>query len=333
MRQNSIPCYRYPTETILIDDNKNFLKNLQFALGKQYKCQPFEDPEQALKYIAESSGRVKSPVTKYIKAGEDFGDFKKSVIINMGDIHKTIYNKDRFKEVAVVIVDYAMSTTNGLEVCKQIRKLTKNPIKLIMLTGEAGYDLAVEAFNDGLIDKFILKGKESYVDDVVAAIATLQEKYFYDLSAPIRRTLHPHVQKLLEKQAFIDIFNEIINENKIKEFYILDNSLSILFIDDKGKNPICLIIRTEEDMQSQYELANDDEDVSAETTEAIKNRKKLVYFKNDKGLGQSAKYWIFHDAKPLNKHYYYTIVKGKDNFPLLNTEKMVSYKDYLSKAV
>ena len=326
--QNYIPCYRYPTETILVDDNKNFLKTLQFALGKQYKCKPFEDPEKALKYISESPGRVKTAISKYITEGEDLADLKKSVIVNMKGIHKAVYNKDRFKEIAVVVIDYAMPTMNGLEVCKRIRKLTKNPIKIIMLTGEAGLDLAVEAFNDGLIDKFILKGTDKYVDEVVAAISTLQEKYFFDLSEPIRRSLQSSAQKLFEKQVFIDVFNKIINENNIKEFYILDDSFSVLFIDDKGENPICLIIRTENDMQVQYELASDDKTVPPEIIEAIKNRKKFAYFKDEKGISQDAKYWIFQDAKPLNKHYYYAVVKGKDSYPL-NREKLLTYQSYL----
>src|SRR5262249_6297002 len=152
-----------------------------------------------------------------------------------------------------------------------------------------------EAFNNGDIDKFILKGKENYVDEVVAAISILQEKYFFDLSEPIRRSLQSRAQKLLEKQAFIDIFNTIIHDDHIREYYILDDSFSVLFVDDQGENPVCLIIRTEHDLQVQYELASDDKSVSAEIVDALKNRKKLAYFKSEQGTGEKAHSWIFQD--------------------------------------
>lgn len=331
MEQNFIPCYKYPTETIIIDDNKNFLKTLQFAIGKRQKCLPHEDPKKAIDYVANSLRRYETAINKFITAGEDSADLKKSMIVDFQDIYKTIYNKDRFKEVAVVVVDYAMPTMNGIEVAEQIRALTKNPIKVIMLTGEAGYDLAVKAFNKGDIDKFILKAQEQYVDDVVAAISSLQQKYFYDLSQPIRRSLQPEVQKLLEDREFISIFNKILEENKITEFYIVDDSLSFLFLDDKAENLIHLVVRSEEDFQTQYELASDDKTISTDIVNDLKNRKKLAYFKNEKGINQQVKDWIFTEAKPLNKNFYYAIIKGKDSFPLLNQEKKFTYQDYLKQ--
>ena len=330
MKQNKIPCYRYPTETILVDDNKNFLKTLQFALGSRYKCRPFENPEKALSYIAQSTSQLKTAISRYIPEIEDLEDHRRSLIVDIANIHKEIYNKDRFKEIAVVVIDYGMPSMNGLDLCKKIKNTTKNPLKLIMLTGEAGYDIAVEAFNNGLINKFILKSQGEYVNAVAEAILDLQEEYFFDLSEPIRRLLQPAAQKLLETPEFIEIFNKMTTQNNIKEFYILDDSFSILFMDDQGSTPVSLIIRTEEDMDMQYELASDDRHVNPAWVEDIKNRKKLASYTDHRGINQPAQDWLFHDAQLLSKASgcYYAIVTASENSQLLDHKKIAAYQNY-----
>ncbi len=332
MEKNWIPCLQYPTEIILIDDNKNFLKTLTAALGNRFRCRAFEDPKQALQYISETVNRIGITINKYIpEVAEDIEIHQKGLVINLSDIHKEIYNMDRFKEISVVVVDYGMPSMNGLELCKKIREIVQAPIKIIMLTGEADYELAVQAFNDGLIDKFILKSKTNYVTELGEAIQVLREKYFIDLSKPVYRSLQAATQKLLENKAFVDLLKSILDENKSSEFYILDDSFSILFLDEKGENPIWLVMKTEEDVDMQYELASNEKNAPTDKVNAIKNKEKFAYFVDEDGINEPATNWKLCEAKPLgdkNSGFYYAILKGKDSFPL-NKGHIASYNQYL----
>jgi DNA-binding NtrC family response regulator len=60
------------------------------------------------------------------------------------------------REVSLVISDYNMPGTNGLEFLKQIKALYPH-VLTIMLTGQAEVQLAVEAINAAGVYKFILK--------------------------------------------------------------------------------------------------------------------------------------------------------------------------------
>jgi DNA-binding NtrC family response regulator len=60
------------------------------------------------------------------------------------------------REVSLVISDYNMPGTNGLEFLKQIKALYPQ-VLTIMLTGQAEVQLAVEAINAAGVYKFILK--------------------------------------------------------------------------------------------------------------------------------------------------------------------------------
>lgn len=60
------------------------------------------------------------------------------------------------REVSLVISDYKMPQTDGLEFLKQVKSLHPH-ILTIMLTGQAEVQLAVEAINAAGVYKFILK--------------------------------------------------------------------------------------------------------------------------------------------------------------------------------
>ncbi|MCK9617049.1 MAG: response regulator [Lentimicrobiaceae bacterium] len=61
----------------------------------------------------------------------------------------------------VVITDYMLRWTNGIEVTRAIKK--KNPLQpVIMFTGSAGEEIAVEAMKEGL-DDYIIKSQRHYM--------------------------------------------------------------------------------------------------------------------------------------------------------------------------
>src|SRR5947207_2988322 len=128
-------CY-HPTNVVLIDDNKNFLDSMMTQLGNKYSCSPYLDPRAALSFLKDEY--TLTPFHTRLVSG----DMKK--------IHHEIYNAQRFNETTVLIVDYCMPRMNGIDF---LRKLKDTSMMRILLTGETGVELAVEAFNENLIDK------------------------------------------------------------------------------------------------------------------------------------------------------------------------------------
>ena len=77
----------------------------------------------------------------------------------------------RFAFTQVGVVDYAMPAMNGLRV---LDELTRWPGSRILLTGRADEQLAVSAFNRGLIDQFIPKQSPDIRMRLTGAIKHLQ---------------------------------------------------------------------------------------------------------------------------------------------------------------
>src|SRR5690606_33452954 len=146
--------FYYPTQTILVDDDPDFLDAVSLLLHSSTSYRLFQSAKQALTHVNGSNQHVEMIRRCYssYKTGPFDSDTLNHVDIN--EIYKEVYNSERFLPPTVVVVDYSMLEMNGLEFCIAL----SNPyVKKILLTGQADTDLAVQAFNDRLIDQYISK--------------------------------------------------------------------------------------------------------------------------------------------------------------------------------
>jgi CheY-like chemotaxis protein len=327
MFKESIPCCYFPTNVIIIDDHPKFSNNLSLALADHFHSQSFTSPEDALAYLKEHSNKLTTLFTKHLSASDHYEPSAVVVGVDLGSMFKEVSGKDiRFDRPVVLIVDYAMPEMNGLELCGRLADL---PYKKIILTGEADNDFAVEAFNLGKIDRFLKKGGPNYLDKIKSYVQDLNISYFTELSKGISDMLSEAGNSLLRNKAFIEKFNDVVEQFNIVEFYLMDDTGSYLLLDQKG-NKIEFIVKSEEDMVSFRELAEDDGEIAV--AQAVAKRQKLPRFLTANDRLASVKTWDLREATKLpvgNNAYYYSIVQGeragnKTKAPLL------SYYDYLA---
>ena len=129
-----------------------------------------------------------------------------------------IYDKKRFDNVAVLVVDYEMPDINGIEFCQ---KLKKRKIFKIMLTAEADKDTAIKAFNNGLIDKFILKTSEDLYSEITFAVQELTQRYFKELSPNGHSS---SINALFNNESYLQLFAKVVSQVQPVEYYLVDNS-------------------------------------------------------------------------------------------------------------
>lgn len=326
---NMIPCCRFPTEVVLVDDNAIFLNNLILALGDSYKVKAFSNPKEAVEYLSQKASLADDFIHTYLEHSiDDSGKvIKKGTLVNIGQLYKEVYNPKRFEIVSVVVVDYAMPQMNGQEFCNAIEKM---PYKVLMLTGEADNKIAVDLFNRGVIHKFLLKAQDKYVEEVVKDIEELRNQYFISLSQKFTHSLGDGLTSILSDPAYIEKYHEICKENNIVESYILDDSGSQLLLDPSGKQVRWLIVKTDDDMQVFYEISSDEESSNASISSALKNREKITHFFNIQDSMRPPEKWQLYKANTIDgkNTYYYTVLKGAENMPI-EMDKIVSYDQYL----
>jgi CheY-like chemotaxis protein len=261
---------------------------------------------------------------------------EQSIDVNIRLIRNEIHNEHRFEEITIVVVDYAMPDLNGIEFCRRLKQ-KNSAIKIIMLTGEADYDLAVEAFNDGLIEKFLLKSNPEVTEILLSEISALQRHYFQDLSETVINSFvsRPELPaSCLKDPVFIRFFNQLCEKHKLVEYYMTEGSGSFLFLNAVGK-PSLLAVASEALMKEITEIAEDSEvPVAPAILDALRKREKVLYLHSESDLNTSPAEWspYLHTAKKLEgKAVYYCAYIDNPKMYDLQLEKVISYKTYLER--
>jgi CheY-like chemotaxis protein len=233
-------CY-YPSTVLMVDDNPRFLSHLSAKLDPSFHFKLLTDPREAVVFAEKESLLEKHIQTCFSESGfgEKFDREDSDVLvhqyyqgISLENLSCLVGSADRFNELSVIVVDYAMPGMNGVDLC---RVLSKHPAKKILLTGEADHRIAVDAFNEGLIDRFLLKHtQESQLYEALnQAITEMQEAYFAKVSK--RLLLSVRVSEKINNAGFLEIFNRIFQEYRIVEYYLLTARGAFLLVDESGK--------------------------------------------------------------------------------------------------
>ncbi len=327
--KKAIPVCYYPTTIILIDDNEKYLNNLHLGLSKDYCCKLFTNSYQALQYLNESY--QPSPFIAHVATSEeDLESDHMASFIDTRTIRNEVFRPQRFAEISIVIVDYMMPNVNGLQLCE---RLNHSHIKKIMLTGEADESTAINAFNAGIIDKFILKSTANLIDVINDAVIQMQQQYFITYSeqlfAPAMLEYNKGLNCLHDPQ-FIDHFMKVCRDNHIVEYYLTDSEGGFLLL-NKQASPSWLAVKSHEDLQSYYEFAADSEGVPPTVLQAIQSESKIPYFFTDQDLQTPPNKWqpYLHDAIRVQGDTTYHIAYIDDPKAYeFDSNRILSYQAY-----
>lgn len=283
MTKPIIPFCFHPTKTVVVDDDPGLSKWLAVQLANLGTSEFFTSPDKALKAMRQYKPDF---FTKHVTLTHETFDIrhhdKRSLEVDLTKIHEEIHNLKHFDQIAVIIVDYAMPGMTGLEFCKEIRDL---PMKKMLLTGEADHTIAVGAFNDGLIDRFILKSDQNLMKIIEQNVFELQFAYFQDLSRLIFDSLAPRDKKFtncLSDEKFAHYFVETLKKRKVKEFYLWDHYVNFLFKDESGQIS-WMMIRDDASVKdtilsAEQAYKEQPTDEGAKILELIRTHKKLPFF-------------------------------------------------------
>ncbi|MDF1821914.1 MAG: response regulator [Alcanivoracaceae bacterium] len=228
IRQRILPFY-HPTSVYLVDDNQRFLDNFLLQLDESLAVVAINSPAQALELIESQHLRpgLDQRCLSYIQSDAEQAMLR----LDFALIEREISDARRFADISVVIVDYDMPEMTGLEFCSRI---TDPRIKKVLLTGVADEKIAVHAFNEGLIDAFLMKSDPEVIDKVSNTINDLQTRYFSEVSSLIQRTLTLKAPEVLSDPDFVDIFSSLCRKHRIVEYFYVDEPAGFLLVTDDG---------------------------------------------------------------------------------------------------
>lgn len=305
------PLFYWPTNILIVDDNQAFLENFSATLDESSAVVSFNNPQKALKTLKEKNNNFKeiSSLATFVNSNEydDENPLKK---IDYSKLANFIYQKNRFSDISIAIVDYAMPKMNGVEFCKKIANF---PIKKIMLTGDASYEIGIKSFNHNIIDAFVPKDTTNVFNEVNQYIKKMRLEYFSDIS----NSLQGDPQNTLKtSQDYLKLFTHFIKQNNIVEYYQLDISGSYLGLDKAGNN-YWLVIKSTDKLQQDMDVAKyHKENIAVIQKLATKTHLLFLFSEIEKKLPVSL--WgnfIFPITNTFsfnNSQYFSAIIKKED---------------------
>lgn len=322
-------CCYYPTTTIAIDDDNDFLGVLTQNLGIA-DCIPYLSPKNAIDTLISQNPfqRIHDRVIKGSRSADTHSlPEDQSITYNIRGLHEEIYSSDRFNDVSVIVVDYYMDELNGIEVCEA---LAKHPAKKILLTGGADKEnLAIDAFNKGVIHRFISKADAEFPNKLRQAVFACKEAYFRDLTASLISHLPSASTKLYQYPPFVNFTRNLQDQLNAIEHYVVDGNGSSLMLDRNG-HPSWLVIRSESDMRELEDIARDS-DADGKLILDIADRIQMPFFFSNEDFQQPASDWdkLFYPSQKLPgvPDYFYSIFDGFKNSHI-NNENIISYSSH-----
>jgi len=328
MKNLKISLCQHPTTVVFIDDNQDYLTNLCTRYNELLPYITFSNSGEALHYLNETY-QHSSFISRYVENPEDATVDQLSSNLNIRSLRNEALLSSRFAEIAVVIIDYTMPGMNGIE----LRKLIKNPnIRVILLTGDADYDIGIREFNNGTINKYFKKTMPNLLNELLQAIYELEKQYFINQSNIILSNTNSNFQ-FLEDAKVAQTFYKLCQDNQIVEHYLLNDKGSFLMIDYYG-NPRWLALMDENELQDNYCNTAKNWPAPAAIINSLENKEKIPLFYMEKDAKTPPTGWepFLYPATCLEsvKNYYYAYIPELNRYDS-RTFNTLSYQDYLAK--
>lgn len=228
--------YEHPCSWVFVDDESRFLESLELFMPAEQPTYTFTNVHEALAKISENRSNT------ILRTSVE--EFTEDIVVNFDVdwISRSLVNPSRFDEISVVVSDFAMPAMNGLDFFKDIKR---DDIGKILLTGAADEKLAVEAFNCGLIDRFILKSDP----DAIIKVANFASDLSFSRFRGIQRELATYLSKkydILSENGFLELFRSVIKQFRIVEYYITTNPLGFLCLKSDGSAIFLAMINSDQ---------------------------------------------------------------------------------------
>lgn len=237
--------YFHPTTVCFIDDNESFLRSLDLELPLGWAYKSFTDPHAALEFLQQPD--TLPPLVDRCFSVDSGDRLEPTVHLDLSMVEQEIHHIERFARVSVVIVDYAMPSLNGLDFCAM---LDDPYLQKALLTGVADEKVAVQAFNDRLIHKFIPKNTALAIDTILTYVTDLQHQYFAQYIGRLHNTLSIDPPGfLVDTDVQAHILDTMIRE-EIVEYYLVNDPPGFLLVRSNGTVKR-LVVLNEAQMQIQ----------------------------------------------------------------------------------
>jgi len=222
------PFVQIPKRVIYVDDDGKMLDALRMTMRPDAAREFVNSPEAALQSLSQEMLYWSSIETLLATVQERRMDgFAEA------RYYVESYFRDwrRFHITGVLIVDYNMPGMNGLELLKRVSEC---PARRVLLTGVADAEIAVRAFNAGLIHKFIPKNTPNLYGEIRNSSEEIHLSVCEHMGHLMRGTLRNDQIELLHDEHVIKALLDKIEDLDWSEYVVVGQPFGIIGLSHDG---------------------------------------------------------------------------------------------------
>lgn len=225
----SFPLFTSPGSVVFLDDDPDYLDMLSLLLPAAWSARFFLQPAQCLQQIQREASDWEADVwaqQELIDGWRRHGTPLIPQILHYWSAH----GARRYGLTQVCVVDYSMPLTDGLQLLQALRDW---PGAKVLLTGQADEQIAVQAFNQGLIAQFIPKQAPNAARRLVDAVNQQMAAACQRQAALWRATLTPVQNALLRTPSIAQALAQWVAGRWV-EYVVVGVPFGILGRDARG---------------------------------------------------------------------------------------------------
>jgi CheY-like chemotaxis protein len=272
----SFPLFHRPGTIVFLDDDPDYLEMLAMVLPRQWHVKLFQRPTECISYLQQEPPFWEADAWNQQQLIERWREGRPMIPQVLAYWSKYT---ERYSLTRVCVVDYSMPGMDGLQV---LGELVDWPGSRVLLTGQADEQVAVRAFNRGLIDQFIPKQTPDISRRLIEAVEHLLATPHARHAQIWRATLKPEQNAMLRSPEVSRELSAFVAKRWI-EHVVLGDPFGVLGMDSAGRVG-WLQLESREGLKAQAELAQL-EHVGSEGLDDIRNARKIANIELRQALG------------------------------------------------
>lgn len=224
----TISLFHRPGSILFLDDDIDYLDMLGMVVPGHWQAELFSRPSAFAHRMDAEPARWEADAALQLQMIDRWRQGKPllpQVLAYWAD------NPARHQLAKTCVVDYAMPGVTGLEV---MNTLLDWPGARVLLTGQADEQVAVQAFNNGLIDQYIPKQAPDITRHLLGVLRKLALAAHPRLNTLWRAAMRPAQQSLLQVPAFAHALQAFTEQHWV-EYVVLGEPFGLLGLTGDGQ--------------------------------------------------------------------------------------------------
>jgi CheY-like chemotaxis protein len=274
----NFPLFHRPGTIVFLDDDPDYLEMLALVLPRRWHVKLFLRPIECINYLQQEPPFWEADAWNQQQLVESWRGGKPLIPQILAYWSKYT---ERFALTRVCVVDFSMPGMDGLQV---LSELVDWHGSRVLLTGQADEQVAVRAFNRGLIDQFIPKQTPDISRRLVEAVEHMLGTPHARHAQIWRATLSPEQNAVLRIPSVARDLATFAAQRWI-EHVVIGDPFGVLGMDSEGRVS-WLQLETREALRALAELG-EVEGLPADGLEDIRAGRKLADLELRQALGRT----------------------------------------------